>query len=174
MMNKKTKYVYNIHILLKYHTGMSLKLRIIRDPNIVVVNVPILSDYVCYVLKSDVAERIYIGYTINFARRLRQHNGEIKGGAKKTSKHRPWSPICIIRGFYDSSAALRFEARLQYSMNRKKSNLWQVVINNILALVNSGDGSVIKNNIIPWSVLNILWYSHHDSITHSGIINSYI
>ena len=67
------------------------------------------SDHMCYILKSSISNRIYVGYTINFSRRLRQHNGEIVGGAKKTRNGRPWYPICIIRGFYEASSAFEFD-----------------------------------------------------------------
>jgi len=32
----------------------------------------------------------YVGVTNNMARRIRQHNGEISGGARYTSRHAPW------------------------------------------------------------------------------------
>ena len=41
-----------------------------------------MSDYLCYILKCD--NYTYNGCTNNFKRRIRQHNGEIKGGAKYT------------------------------------------------------------------------------------------
>jgi len=51
--------------------------------------------FACYLLVSQSARaqsrnRTYIGFTVNPARRIRQHNGELKGaGAKRTSFHRP-------------------------------------------------------------------------------------
>lgn len=40
--------------------------------------------YNTYLLKNTVNNRTYIGITNNLNRRIRQHNGEIKGGAKYT------------------------------------------------------------------------------------------
>jgi len=62
-----------------------------------------------YILSSTVSKKTYVGYTVNLKRRLRQHNGEIKGGAKKTSVGRPWKVICYISGFPDNHTALRCE-----------------------------------------------------------------
>lgn len=57
----------------------------------------------------------YVGATIDVNRRLRQHNGEIKGGAKattsKVSKGEIWRRICYVSGFPDWSSALQFEWR---------------------------------------------------------------
>ena len=47
-----------------------------------------------YLLKSAKG-RYYIGITLDIARRLRQHNGEIKGGAKATRTGRPWKIVYI-------------------------------------------------------------------------------
>lgn len=41
-------------------------------------------DYVVYLLTNTCNNRTYLGVTNNINRRLRQHNGEIKGGAKYT------------------------------------------------------------------------------------------
>lgn len=41
--------------------------------------------YNVYILKNSVNNRTYLGITNNINRRIRQHNGEIKGGAKYTT-----------------------------------------------------------------------------------------
>ena len=41
--------------------------------------------YIVYLLKNTDNNYTYLGITNNFKRRLRQHNGEIKGGAKYTN-----------------------------------------------------------------------------------------
>ena len=57
----------------------------------------------------------YVGATIDVNRRLRQHNSEIKGGAKattsKVAKGETWRRICYVSGFPDWSSALQFEWR---------------------------------------------------------------
>lgn len=69
--------------------------------------------YVYLLECSDLAT--YVGATINVNRRLRQHNGEIKGGAKLTSikvqKGGIWQRVCYISGFPSWQAALQFEWR---------------------------------------------------------------
>lgn len=59
-------------------------------------------DYIVYCLISadpKHANQTYVGITNNFARRIRQHNGEIKGGARRTRGYRPWKPLFHIVGF---------------------------------------------------------------------------
>ena len=70
--------------------------------------------FLVYLLKSD--NKSYIGYTNNFERRLRQHNGELKGGAKYTTRNKGcnlWEPICIIDGFEDKCEVMRCEWKLK-------------------------------------------------------------
>lgn len=65
----------------------------------------------CYLLATRGGpEKTYVGVTPDLDRRLRQHNGELSGGAKATSG-RSWERICHVRGFPDHRAALQFEWR---------------------------------------------------------------
>jgi predicted GIY-YIG superfamily endonuclease len=67
----------------------------------------------CYILKSKVNGRRYIGVTNDVERRLRQHNGEIKGGAKSTRAGRPYEIYYIVGGFETYSDALKYEYKLK-------------------------------------------------------------
>ena len=64
----------------------------------------------------------YIGATIDLDRRLRQHNGEIKGGAHatttKVSKGEIWIRAAHVTGFPDWQSALQFEWRFK-QLSRK-------------------------------------------------------
>jgi predicted GIY-YIG superfamily endonuclease len=66
------------------------------------------SEWYCYLLVSADYKRTYIGATNNPDRRLRQHNGELSGGAKATAG-REWRRLLLVAGFPDSIAALQFE-----------------------------------------------------------------
>lgn len=59
--------------------------------------------------------RTYIGATVDLERRLRQHNGELKGGARRTSA-RPggWYRVCYVSGFKTWQEALQFEWRWKF------------------------------------------------------------
>lgn len=110
----------------------------------------------CYLITTEKRDRIYIGYTVDFERRLRQHNGEITGGAKKTSKYRPWYPLVLISGFEDNHQALRFEYRLQKAARR--SHKIERHLDNINTLIKSGDGSWKAGTKRPWPQLYVLHY----------------
>ncbi len=60
----------------------------------------------CYLLSSQ--HKTYIGATIDPDRRLRQHNGQIGGGARATRGH-TWTRVALVSGFPDERAALQFE-----------------------------------------------------------------
>ncbi|XP_071716428.1 uncharacterized protein [Rutidosis leptorrhynchoides] len=77
------------------------------------------------ILSTNPPIKTYVGVTNNFSRRLRQHNGELKGGAKASQAGRPWICACIIQGFENKSEACKFEYRWKYissKMSRKKKS----------------------------------------------------
>lgn len=59
-----------------------------------------------YLLRCDT--RTYVGASVDPERRLRQHNVEIRGGARAT-RGKSWSLICIVGPFENKSTALRWE-----------------------------------------------------------------
>ncbi len=59
-------------------------------------------EYTVYALKSDVDARIYVGFTTNVDKRLKEHNS---GKTKSTKGYRPWKVI------YTESCETRIEAR---------------------------------------------------------------
>jgi len=132
------------------------------------------SPCVCYILRSTVVNKIYIGYTTNFNHRIRQHNGEIAGGAKRTTRFRPWAPVCVIQGFFEQSSALRFEYRLQHPRTRptKGQDRTLYILQVLSKLITAGDGP--KESVIPWPTLTINWYDDRFIIEHDRIINTYV
>jgi predicted GIY-YIG superfamily endonuclease len=62
----------------------------------------------CYLLYIPGSNRTYIGATNDPAHRLRQHNGELAGGAKAT-KGKQWTQAFYVSGFPDWSNTLQFE-----------------------------------------------------------------
>jgi structure-specific endonuclease subunit SLX1 len=81
--------------------------------------------YYCYILQNTdekYKNYTYCGYTTNPKRRLRQHNGEIKGGAKATHNKGIWKFLFLISGFVSSNNALSCEWRLKHPDNKKRKN----------------------------------------------------
>jgi predicted GIY-YIG superfamily endonuclease len=61
----------------------------------------------------------YAGVSPDPIRRLRQHNGEIKGGAKyTTSKGSGWSHFCIVSGFHNKIQSMQFEWAVKHAHPR--------------------------------------------------------
>lgn len=64
-----------------------------------------------YVYLITDGRRTYVGSTTNIQRRLRQHNGEIVGGARATRKSAgKWKVVAYLQGFTNRSEACRWEA----------------------------------------------------------------
>lgn len=76
-----------------------------------------------YILATEDDSATYVGATVDPDRRLRQHNKEIKGGARATGARvatgHKWRRLCRVTGFPDNHAALSFEWRLK-SLTRRR------------------------------------------------------
>ena len=67
----------------------------------------------CYLLFIPGTNKTYIGATKDPAHRLRQHNGELSGGAKAT-KGKQWTQAFYLSGFPDWRSTLQFEWAWKY------------------------------------------------------------
>ena len=112
------------------------------------------SFYVYLLICSD--NTSYVGATVDLDRRLRQHNGEIKGGAHMTSmklkQGKSWHRACYVSGFPTWQSALQFEWR--WKQLTRKLNMAQKPIRrrfSALRLLLSLDRSTTKATpFIDW------------------------
>lgn len=77
--------------------------------------------FTCYVLENG--QRTYTGQTNNFARRLRQHRGELAGGARYTRRVRrehasQWKCMFRVCGFTELRTVLKFEYAMKHHKTR--------------------------------------------------------
>ena len=72
----------------------------------------------------------YVGATVDLEKRLRQHNQEIKGGARQTGKKvgqgHSWTRACYVSQFPTWNAALQFEWRWKQISRKYSSSLLPV------------------------------------------------
>lgn len=74
-------------------------------------------DWVCYFICTKDKKRTYIGITNNLTKRLRQHNGEIGGGAKAT-RGKKWDLVCYVKGFPRPRETRQFEWKMHHRRAR--------------------------------------------------------
>jgi predicted GIY-YIG superfamily endonuclease len=78
----------------------------------------------CYILRNlhvpDI-NRTYNGYTVDPKKRIRQHNQEIKGGAKytKTWGNKSWEIYALLSGFPDNHNALQCEWKIKHPAQKR-------------------------------------------------------
>ena len=86
-----------------------------------------MKQYFVYLLEST-NHTTYIGATVDLEHRLRQHNGEIKGGAvattRKVNKGETWKRVCHIEGFPTWSECLKFEWALKFYSRKLSKKLF--------------------------------------------------
>jgi predicted GIY-YIG superfamily endonuclease len=95
-----------------------------------------------YLLYHTESNRTYLGVTTDINRRVRQHNREIKGGARFTSRiliahpNTAWKLVACLNDFLDQSAVTRWEKLLKLKVRGIKARL--------LALENIAEGKYPK------------------------------
>lgn len=86
--------------------------------------------YYCYILYNDKNSLTYVGITNNMARRIRQHNTEIVGGAIYTTrmvrKHGVrWNFLCALTfnedAIFTKNVAMSIEWHLKFAARTQKS-----------------------------------------------------
>ena len=70
---------------------------------------PAPTEWWAYLLRSTRIRRTYVGIAVDVDRRLRQHNGELVGGARSTRSGRPWVVARRLGPFADRAEASRVE-----------------------------------------------------------------
>jgi predicted GIY-YIG superfamily endonuclease len=124
--------------------------------------------YYCYILKNDSERdnrRTYVGFTNDPSRRIKQHNGIIKGGAKYTTAFgdHKWTIYALVTGFPDKVNALQCEWRIKHPHNKKQISAVDGRIkglNDVLKLSQWTNNSTIDNNTLDLKVWIIKDYSH--------------
>lgn len=114
-----------------------------------------MNNYCFYLIKNG--KYTYAGISNDPVKRLRQHNSEIKGGAKyTTSKTNEWKHVCIIKGFQDKSQAMKFEWAVKHVEPKNAGGVLNriikiyTVLNKKFWTLNSPESSSIP--------LHIEWY----------------
>lgn len=79
-----------------------------------------MSSYYCYIIYNP-NDRTYNGYTVNLERRLRQHNGLLKGGARATHNRGEWKYLFVMTStcWEDASVAMKHEWSIKYPTRRR-------------------------------------------------------
>ena len=133
-----------------------------------------MNNYYVYLLVSSNGST-YVGATIDLNRRLRQHNGLIKGGAKRTTSKvengETWKRHCYVFGFPDWKSALQFEWRwkqLSRKISKKMSPIEKRIqaLNQLLAMEKS------TSNAIPyeqWATKPNVFYENRDTEEENNI-----
>jgi predicted GIY-YIG superfamily endonuclease len=135
-------------------------------------NAFLLQKWWCYLLKNSHQKHLlktYNGSTNNIQRRLRQHNKELAGGAKYTSKYgeSTWEYFFLMTGFPDNINCLQAEWRMKYPTNKKpRPKIFNSPqgringINQIIKLEKWTNNSTINNQDMKLQIYILKEYAH--------------
>lgn len=129
--------------------------------------------YCCYILiHCPGGHRTYCGSTNNLQRRLRQHNGELKGGARYTTRFgkQCWKLLASVSGFCGRSQALSFEWAMKHSGIARRGTPLESRVAQLQAVI--AEGRWWKRYPPEPTVLTIHWTDEASWASVSGALSS--
>ncbi|CAA2951281.1 structure-specific endonuclease subunit SLX1 [Olea europaea subsp. europaea] len=114
--------------------------------------------FACYLLTSLCPRfkgHTYIGYTVNPRRRIRQHNGEVRSGAWRTKRKRPWEMVFCIYGFPTNVAALQFEWAWQHPVESLAVRKVAATFKSLSGIANKIKLAYTMVTLPAWNSLNL-------------------
>ena len=113
--------------------------------------------YVVYLIQNG--NKTYVGMSNDPIRRLRQHNQEIKGGAKYTCSVGPgWRHVLFVEGFNDKISAMQYEWAVKHEPPRYAHG----VSNRLQKFINVLNKSHWTSNAKPSSEFNLKFVLFQD------------
>jgi predicted GIY-YIG superfamily endonuclease len=103
--------------------------------------------YVVYILKNTNNNKTYVGITNNIIRRLRQHNGELVGGAKYTKANKGdglWFYYGFIKNL-DKHLALSFEKKIKIKSRKMQGTPIEKRLRAVHIILNNTDYTFNQN-----------------------------
>ena len=129
-----------------------------------------MKQYFVYLLEST-NHNTYVGATVDLDHRLRQHNGELKGGARATTmkvkKGETWKRVCHIEGFPSWSEALKFEWAWKFYSRKLSKTLFPLdrrkkALETVLSLEKPTSKALPYNE---WETpIKIIWENEENTI----------
>lgn len=108
-----------------------------------------IKSYRIYLLIHSCCNLTYVGITNNFTRRLRQHNGEIKGGARYTTSHKK-NGEWLCYGYIDNVAkckALSLEKKIKIKSRKMKGTPLEKRLKSINILLENNENKNLRFSI---------------------------
>lgn len=115
-----------------------------------------------YLLQEISGKQTYVGFSHDVDRRLKQHNGFLKGGARAT-RGKSWKRICYISGFPDDQSALQFEWAWKYYTKKQIGSPTQKRMKALLELLGCEQiTSNAKNYLDYVKNLQVIWETENE------------